>query len=128
MPPTKNKITSSPNCHQIQTIILHHNAFPKSPPCPHLTTQSLACLIMSLTRNVAKTISGSIIDNNDAKCIINANLEHPGRDDQYWFTCVKGFAAWLSKDLVTLAYGHDGEKYRLETRGNGKGLWASRWR
>jgi hypothetical protein len=92
-----------------------------------LTTQTLACLTMSLTRNGAKAIIGSIVDNNDTKCVINANLDRPGRDDQYWFTCVNGYAAWLSKDLITLAYGHDGENYRLETRNEGKGVSASRW-
>jgi hypothetical protein len=87
-----------------------------------------ACMTLSLSapRN-SRIISGSITDDEQTPCIINANLDRPGRDNQYCFTCVDGYAAWLSHDLFTLAYGHDEDNWRLETRDDGRFISASRW-
>ncbi|MCJ1241636.1 hypothetical protein MMC14_009642 [Varicellaria rhodocarpa] len=75
-------------------------------------TQSEACLSLAAVKFADTVVSAQIHDNGVNTCNF-PNSAALGQDNQYWFQCQSGFAAWLSEDLGTLAYSNSGSNYRI---------------
>ncbi|KAF2675004.1 hypothetical protein BT63DRAFT_420246 [Microthyrium microscopicum] len=90
-----------------------------------LAASAQACMQMGVRVNGDGAILGSIVDNGRTTCTIGTNTNSPGPDNQYWFNCVGGFAAWLSRDLGLLAYANGGNNYRFGTSNSNGYVTAS---
>ena len=81
---------------------------------PLLISQAYACMTMDAVKFADAVVSAQIHDNGDNTCNF-PNSASTGVDDQYWFECQSGYAAWLSADMDTLAYAANGGNYRFIT-------------